>query len=291
MTTSARHAVPTPATSAAAGRAQGRTPVHPVTFPRLVAAEWVKIRSLRSTWWALALAFVLFPLLAAMRSASVATIADDAPPGFFVGPAYVTSGVTLALLVLCGLGVVAVTGEYRTGQIRSTLAAAPTRLPALWAKLTVVVGLAFATAFVGTLAGWAAAAPWFDEIGMGVDLTDAEHVRLMIGVPLYLAAMTALAYAIGAVIRSSAAGITAVLGLVFVVEPAFAYIPWEPLQQLAGYLPTAAGARLVTSDSIGSIVTGSGATALGPWEGYLVLLGWVAAALVTAAVLLRRRDA
>ncbi|MCC2336141.1 ABC transporter permease [Cellulomonas wangsupingiae] len=277
---------PTPA-----ARTRPRTPLQPVTFPRLVASEWVKLRSLRSTWWALALALAFFPLLAAMRSSSIATIADQAPPGSFVGPAYVTSGVTLALLVLCGLAVVAVTGEYRTGQIRSTLVAAPTRLPALWAKLTVVVGVVLATSTVGVLTGWAAAAPWFDEIGMTVDLTDAEHVRLMLGVPLYLAAMAALAFGIGSIIRSAAAGITSVLGLVFVVEPAFAYIPFEPLQQFAAYLPTAAGARLVTSDSLGSIVTGSGVTTLTPWGGYGVLLVWVAVTLTVAAVLLRRRDA
>ncbi|GIG40665.1 ABC transporter permease [Cellulomonas phragmiteti] len=286
MTTAATPTSP----ATAASRPRARTAVQPVTYSRLVAAEWVKIRSLRSTWWALALALAFFPLLAAMRSSSIAAIAADAPPNFFVGPAYVTSGVTLALLVVCGLGVVAVTAEYRTGQIRSTLAAAPTRLPALRAKLTVVTGLAFAVGLVGVLTGWAAAAPWFGTIGMSVDLTDPQHVRLMLGVPLYLAAMTALAFALGAIVRSSAAGIASVLGLVFVVEPAFAYIPFEPLQELAAYLPTAAGARLVTSDSLGSVVTGSGVTTLGPWGGFGVLLAWVAVLLVVASVLLRRRD-
>lgn len=272
-------------------RTRPRTAVQPVTFSRLVAAEWVKLRSLRSTWWALALALAFFPLLAALRTSSIAGIADDAPAGAFVGPVYATAGVSLALLVLCGLAVVVITAEYRTGQIRSTLAAAPTRLPALWAKLVVVVGVAFVTALVGTLAGWAASAPWFAEIGMTVDLTDPEHARLMLGVPLYLAAMAALAYAVGAIIRSAAAGIASVLGLVFVVEPAFAYIPFAPLQQLAAYLPTAAGARLVTSDSLGSVVTGSQVTTLTPWGGYGVLLAWVAVLLVVASVLLRRRDA
>lgn len=278
-------------TTTPVARTRPRTVVQPVTFPRLVAAEWVKFRSLRSTWWALALALAFFPLLGAMRSSSIATIADDAPPGSFVGPVYVTSGVTLALLVLCGLAVVAITAEYRTGQIRSTLTAAPTRLPALWAKLTVVVAATFVTGLVGVLGGWVASAPWFDEIGMGVDLTDPEHVRLMLGVPLYLAAMAALAFGIGAIIRSAAAGIATVLGLVFVVEPAVAYIPFEPLQQLAAYLPTAAGARLVTSDTLGSVVTGSDVTTLGPWTGYGVLLAWAAVSLVVASVLLSRRDA
>lgn len=275
----------------AAAPVRTRTVVQPVTFGRLVAAEWVKFRSLRSSWWALALAVAFFPMFAAMRSSSIAQIADDAPAGAFVGPVYVTSGLMLAQLVLCGLGVVVVTAEYRTGQIRSTLVAAPTRLPVLWAKLLVVVAVALATGLAGALTGWAAGAPWFEAAGMSVDLSQPEHVRLMLGVPLYLAAMAALAYGIGAVLRSSAAGIATVLGLVFVVEPAFSYVPWQPLQNFAAYLPSAAGARLVTADSLGSVMSGSQSTMLGPWAGYAVLLGWVAAVLVVAAVLLRRRDA
>jgi len=288
MTTAASHAAPA---TVPAARPRTRTAVQPVTFSRLVAAEWVKIRSLRSTWWSLALAVGFFPLFAFVQSSSVAAIADDAPPGAFVGPVYVTSGLMLAQLVLCGLAVVAITAEYRTGQIRSTLAAAPTRLPALWAKLTVVVAVAFGTAVVGVLAGWVAAAPWFDEAGMSVDLTNSEHVRLMLGVPLYLAAMAALAYGFGAILRSSAAGIATVLGLVFVVEPMFSYIPFKPLQELAAYLPSAAGSRLITSDTMGSVVSGSQSTLLTPWGGFGVLLAWVAVLLITAAVLLRRRDA
>jgi len=276
-----------PVPSAAAARAD----VRPVTFGRLVAAEWVKLRSLRSTWWTLALAVVFFPLLAAMRSSSIAQVAADAGPGAFVGPVYVTSGLALGQLALCGLAVVVITAEYRSGQIRSTLAAAPTRLPALWAKLTVLVAVALGAGIVGVATGWAAASPWFDAAGMTVDLGQAEHLRIMLGVPLYLAAMAALAYGFGAVLRSSAAGIATVLGLVFVVEPAFSYLPWEPLQKVATYLPTAAGSRLVTSDTMGSVVAGSQSTTLTPWGGYGVLLGWVAVLLVVAAVLLRRRDA
>lgn len=283
MTTTTTRPTTTPARSAVA--------VQPVTFGRLVAAEWIKLRSLRSTWWALALAVAIFPLFSVMRVTSVAAIAEDAPPGAFPGPVYTTSGLMLAQLVLMGIAVVCVTAEYRTGQIRSTLTAAPTRLPMLGAKLTVVVATTLVTGVVGTALGWAAASPWFGATGMSIDLTSAEDLRIMTGVPLYLAAMAALAFGIGATLRSSAAGIASALGLVFVVEPMFSYVPWEPLQQLASYLPSAAGSRLVTSDVMGSVVAGSQGTELSHWGGYGVLLVWVAVALVVAAVLLRRRDA
>ncbi|MBO3089445.1 ABC transporter permease subunit [Cellulomonas dongxiuzhuiae] len=280
-----------PSTSLPAAGTRPRTVVQPVTFGRLVVAEWVKIRSLRSTWWALASTLALFVLLAAIRTADMVSIADHMPERFLVMPVYATSGVVIGQFVLCGLAVVVITGEYRSGQIRATLTAAPTRLPALWAKLAVVVGVVLVTGTVGTLLGWATSAVWFDEVGKSIDITDPEHARLLLGVPLYLAAMTALAFGIGAAIRSTAGGITAMFSLVFIIEPAFSYIPFKPLQELAMYLPTAAGSRLVTSDTVGSFISGSQSTTLGPWAGFGVLLAWVAVTLVVAAVLLRRRDA
>ena len=271
-------------------RTRPRTVVHPVTFGRLVAAEWVKTRSLRSTWWTALLAVAFFAALAALRSSSIAGIAADAPAGAFVGPVYVISGLMIAQLVVAGLAVVAITAEYRSGQIRSTFAAAPARVPALLAKLVVVVGVALTTGTVGVLAGWVSAAPWFGKVGMTVDLTDPEHLRIMLGVPLYLAAMAALAFGVGAILRSAAAGISTVLGLVFVVEPAMSYVPWKVVQDLAALLPSSAGARLVTHDATGSMVSSSQG-ALGPWEGYGVLVAWAVLAVAVAAVLLRRRDA
>ncbi|AEE45225.1 putative ABC transporter transmembrane protein [Cellulomonas fimi] len=280
-----------PSATPSATRIRPRVAVQPVTFGRLVAAEWVKLRSLRSTWWTLILAVAAFAALGWLRASSIASIAQDVPDGALVGPVYATSGLLVAQLALSGLAVVAVTAEYRTGQIRSTLAAAPARVPALVAKLVVVLGAVLVAGLAGAAAGWAGAAPSFARAGMTVDLADPEHLRLMLGVPLYLVAMAALAFGIGATLRSSAAGIATVMGLVFVVEPAFARIPWEPLQQLAALLPSAAGSRLVTSDTMGSVTSGSQSVTLGPWEGFGVLVAWAVTSVVVAAVLLRRRDA
>lgn len=263
--------------------------VHPVTFGRLLSAEWVKARSLRSTWWVLALGVLAFPAMAALRASSVAAIAEDAA-GHLVGPVYVTSGVAFGQLAFCALAVVLVTGEYRTGQIRSTFVAAPGRVAALAAKLTVTAGLVLVAGLVGVAAGWAAAAPWFEPLQMGVDLTDPAHARMMLGVPLYLAGLAALAHGIGALVRSPAAGIATVLGLVLVVENALGLIPWAPLQRFAAYLPTSAGARLITDEGTGSVVTTAGAGVLSPWAGFAVLLAWVLAVSVAASVLVRRRD-
>ncbi|GEA87915.1 ABC transporter permease subunit [Cellulomonas cellasea] len=275
----------------AAAPARRRVTVHPSTFPRLVAAEWVKLRSLRSTWWTLVLGALVVPAFAASRMSSISAVPEAVGSPYLVGAVYVTSGVALAQLVFCTLGVLSVAGEYGTGQIRSTLAAAPTRVPALAAKLLVAVLAVMAASLVAVLAAWAASAPWFEATGMSVDLTRGQDLRIVLGVPLYLGAVTALAFGIGAIVRSSAAGIAAVLGLLLVVENALASIPWTPIQTLAAHLPASAGSRLLQADEVGSVITVSSTTDLTPWQGYGVLLAWVAAVLVVAGVLLRRRDA
>jgi len=268
-----------------------RVTVRPATFGRLVAAEWTKLRSLRSTWWVLGVGLLFLPALAVSRMMSIAQIPEAVGSPGQVGAVYVTSGVALTQLAFCTLGVLVVTSEYGTGQIRSTLVAAPARLTALGAKLAVALGAVVVASLVGLAAAWAGSAAWFEQTGMSIDLARAEDARIMLGVPLYLAAVTALAFGIGAIVRSSAAGVATVLGLLLVVENGLGAIPWDPIRTFVTYLPSSAGSRLLQSDAVGSVITTSSSTALSPWGGYGVLLVWVVGVLAVAGVLLRRRDA
>ncbi|NKY09721.1 ABC transporter permease [Cellulomonas hominis] len=263
----------------------------PVTFGRLVAAERIKLRTLRSTWWSLLVGVAFLPAFAAMRFSSISTVPEAVGSPYLVGAVYVTSGVALAQLVFCTLGVLSIAGEYSTGQIRSTLTAAPRRLPALWAKLLDTVAVVMVASLLGVALAWAAGTPWFERTGMSIDPTRADDLRILWGVPLYLGAATALAFGIGAIVRSSAAGIATVLGLLLVLENGLGAVPWAPLQTFASFLPASAGNRLLQSDAVGSVITTSSTTTLSPWEGYGVMLAWVAVVLVAASVLLRRRDA
>lgn len=265
--------------------------VRPATFGRLVAAEWTKFRSLRSSWWVLGIGVLFLPALAVSRMASIAQVPEAVGSPGMVGAVYVTSGVVLTQLAFCTLGVLTITAEYGTGQIRSTLAAAPARVPALGAKLLVTAGAVALVSLVGVALAWTGSTAWFAQTGMSVDLARAQDARIILGVPLYLAAVTALAFGIGAIARSSAAGIAIVLGLLLVVENGLAAIPWEPVQAFVAYLPSSAGSRLLQSDEVRSVITNSSSTVLSPWGGYGVLLLWVVAVLAIAGGLLRRRDA
>ena len=117
-----------------------------------IRTEWIKLRSVRSTVWSYALLVVFSLGLAAIMSASLdlqgadVSMVPAANQATFVAQAS-TFGVFFGQLIVAVLGVLTISGEYSTGMIRSTLAAVPNRLPALWAKsavlftTTVLVGL------------------------------------------------------------------------------------------------------------------------------------------------------
>ena len=112
-----------------------------VTLPRVMRSEWTKLRSLPSTLW----------LLVATRRArrrrqpagrpapAVALPRGHAAIAAFDPAGLSLTGVGLAELTAGALGVLLVTGEYATGQIRLTFAAVPRRLPVLWGKAVAIV--------------------------------------------------------------------------------------------------------------------------------------------------------
>ena len=113
----------------------------------------------------------------------------------------------------------------------------------------------------------------------------------LVGTPLYLTAIALFAFAIGAILRHSAGALATVLGLLLVIENLF-LIPWKPLQLLSPFLPGTAGSRIMTPQvQIDAMSQGAVGGVLGPWQGFAVLLTWVAVLLAVAGVLLRRRNA
>lgn len=264
------------------------------TFPRLVAAEWIKLWSLRSTVWTLASTVVAMVGITFLVAWSTSQMTDPTQEAAELGSAasVVTLSYFFGQLALAVLGVLAISGEYSTGMIRSTFAAAPRRLPALWAKalVTTVVGAAVGAVSVGL--STLVAMPFFDRLGVALDLTDGQTLRVLGGAVLYLATLTLLALAIGALLRHSAAAIATVLGLLLVIETVFMSIPHTFFSTISPFLPGTAGSRIMLDDEgLEMAAMMSDATQLTPWQGYGVMVAWVVVLLGAAAVLMRRRDA
>ena len=288
----------TAATTAPAA-ALAASPDTGVTAAGLLRSEWIKFWTLRSTIWTLGLTVVLMVGLAvlfAFGAASSLGETDPEDPGVTLvienAAGLIGMGTFLAQIAVAVLGVLTITGEYSTGMIRSTLTAAPRRIPALWAKVAVVAASVTAVAIVSAALGALLTLGFHDRLGITLDLTDGETQRLIAGIPLYLAGLALLGLAFGALLRSSAGAIATVLGLTLLLEAMIAAIPFRIFEVISPFLPTTAGQRILTGDAtlaeLDAVATGA---TLGPWQGYAVLLAWVAVLLGIAAVLLRRRDA
>jgi ABC-2 type transport system permease protein len=258
-----------------------------VTQLRVAASEWTKLHSLRSTRWSLLAAVVLgigLPaLFAAVTSSHWGSMspqdrADRHPLDIAL------AGVNVAQLAIAVLGVLTITGEYSTGSIRATLTAVPKRLPMLWAKSAIfaLVTLALMVPTV-LIAFFVSQAILSKHDLLQISLTDNGVLRSVLGGAVYLTLLGIFALAVGAIVRNTAGGIATFAALFFVIPPLMNVLPASWNHAISPYLPDAAGR------SIFSLHTGS--DALHPWPGFLLFVGYTAAAIALAAVLLLRRDA
>lgn len=268
------------------------TPVH------VLRSEWVKFWTVRSTYWTLALTAVVFIGLVTLVSfglrASNASAAEIGSDRMALLP--LTAGAQLALIPLAVLGVLTVTSEYSTGMIRASLTAVPTRLPVLWAKAVVVGVVTLVLTAVTVLTSALLASLILHSKGGSLDASDPQVQRIVLGTALYLTTTTLFAFALGALLRHSAAALGVVLTLLLVIESALtvlAQVVWKWLQHITPFLPSSAGSRLTMTEE--QIASANDANLyhvhLSAWQGYGVLVVWVVVILVFAAIRLRSRDA
>jgi hypothetical protein len=104
-------------------------------FSDLLASEWIKIRSLRSTPWTLALVTVF--VIACSATATV----SDPQHAFLLGDAFSTAGGMTLMLAAGSIGAITTVSEYSSGLIRTTTVAVPARASLVLAKAVVVTAL------------------------------------------------------------------------------------------------------------------------------------------------------
>jgi ABC-2 type transport system permease protein len=255
-----------------------------VTQRRVLAAEWIKLRSLRSTAGMLA-ASVAAIVGIGLLLAWIALLHLNAGHGLgSVAPASVSLfGVYVAQLTVGALGVMLFTGEYSTGLIRATLAAVPGRLPVLWAKLGVFAAVAVVTLEAALLLSFLAGQAILSAHHSGVSLSDPGALRVVLGAGLYLTVVGLLGIALGCLLRSTAGGIATLLGIMLVLPVLGGVLPSGWSRHVAPYLPSTAGQAVMQLHPAAGI--------LPPWNGFTVFAGYTAVAVAAAALLLKRRDA
>ena len=253
-----------------------------MTYRNALNFEWIKFRTLRSSWLTLLGAAVVMVLIGLILG-YVASTSDWATLESEDTMASATvRGYLIAQLVVGVLGVLFVTSEYGTGLIRSTFAAVPRRWRVLTAKSVVLGVVLLVSMTLASFAAFFAGQIFLSADGHGASLTDPGALRSVAGVGLYLTLIGLLGGAIGWIVRSTAGAITAFVGLLLILPLLLGFLPAGLGSEIAKFLPEAAAEGFLTS--------GPEADGLGPWTGIGVVALWAGLSCGVAAVLVRRRD-
>lgn len=233
-------------------------------------AEWIKLRSLRLTWGAAATALVLMVLMSLVVAASVAASAANGYDIAMTATRVAADATLLAQLPLIMVAALAITGEYGSGGIRTTLRATPLRGRLLLAKALVIAGWSLVCGLVLTAVGTATSLLVMGETGA---FTTSDLVSTLIGVSGYLALVAALTLGVGAAVRNTVITLLTMLLLLVAVPTLleFSTAPW--ILTAREYLPSTAGEALRTGAS-DTYPTAIGGIVLTIWTTTALLLGY-----------------
>jgi ABC-2 type transport system permease protein len=250
-------------------------------FRQVARMEYIKLRTLRSTWLTLVITGAGAIGMAVVIGFNTRNRAGDLTNN-------VLAGVVPGLLLVGVLGVLAMTGEYSSGLIRATLAAIPRRPLVLAAKVAVLGGITLVlgevASFVAFFAGGAAirhgiAAPMLSQPG-------ALRAVVLSGISYSLIGLLGLG--LGAIIRHTAAAVAVLVGGVWILAQAVG----AAAHGAAAYMPILIiGNSLTTTKPEPCAGSAQCLHFLSPWAGLGMLCLYAVVALIAGGWLLARRDA
>ncbi|MFJ3307517.1 ABC transporter permease [Streptomyces sp. NPDC086549] len=257
----------------------------PARFRELLASEWIKMRSLRSAPWTIALT-VLF----VMGSAAVATLADHAagsgPVGFLPFDAYPQAGSWTLMLVAGSAGALTVVSEYSSGSIRTTTVAVPARGSVVLAKAAVVAALWTAVGAVVSTGSFLVSQAILNGRHAGVPITHPGVFRALVASALSAPVCALVGLGLGVLLRHAAATMVTSVFVLLMLPTMFSESDrWSA--DIKHAMVAAAWRRLVQNWGPDPGSLGYTATVSGSWIVYAL---WPLITVALAVLVVRRRD-
>lgn len=289
----------------------------------VIASEFTKLRSVRSTYWTIAALVIVSVGIAAIAGFGIASNIHTHPAnkaGMDATQASLIAFFELGQLIIAVIGAMSITSEYSTGMIRTSMSAMPRRGTVYLGKLivlttvTLVVSLvtSFVAFFVGqaVMSGSGVSASLFHSTTIpanalvrapaggpvrgvppvvtfqGTDVITAGHVlTAVIGTALFVTVVALIAFGLGAIIRHTAGAITSTIGLMFVLSIIIQILPSNWRDDIMRFLPDAAGR--VISVTVG----GTNPHLWSAWPQFLVTVIWAVVLVGAGGYLFKKRDA
>ena len=267
-----------------------KSPVTPASVPvpavplavrarDVLGSEWIKLRSVRSTYWTLLVAVVTPIGLSALVAVTVANahghgpLVDPLLPGLL--------SLEYAVLAVGVLGVLTFSAEFSTGLIRTTFTSVPRRRAVLAAKAAVLGAVTLAAGEVVAFVSFGLVQAVLSGKHLGVSLSRPGVLGAVLASGLILFVVATMGLGLGAIVRHTAGGIAALVGLI-VLPVILALLP-PPWGARFGRFTLVVAARQVTA-------LHPATNLFAPAWSLLILLAWPALTLLAAALLITRRD-
>lgn len=251
-------------------------------FRTATRMEWHKLRTVRSTWWIVAIFAISLIGLAMLVLGHEGYARMSAADRAAFDPVHDTFiGLVLGQLLLGALGVLAITTEFSSGMIRATFAAVPRRPLVLAAKATVLGAVTLVAGELAAFAAFAAGQAALQAPAPPAPLGQPGVLRAVLLAGAYPALIALIGLGLGAVVRHTAGGICALAGVLFVLPLLFISPALRDSAQ--NFLPHPMANAMTAVKPL--------AHALSPWLLLALLCGYAAAALTAGAWSLTRRDA
>jgi len=208
-------------------------------------SEFTKLRSVRSTYWTLLAMVVVSVGIGAAISGGVSANWSQMSPGdkatFDATQVSLFAFFQLGQLVLAVLGALAITSEYSTGMIRTSLTAQPRRGAVYAAKAIVFAAVALVVSLVTSFIAFFLGQALLASTGASATLSDPNVLRAIIGSALFVTLVGLIAFAIGAIVRHTAGAITIVIAGMFVIPIIVNLLPQSWRDDMVRFMPDSAG--------------------------------------------------
>lgn len=267
-------------------------------FTHLLAAEWIKLWSLRSTVGVLAVgaAVSLGITINSARSnvdlisRSIAQRGTD-EQRLFIDPmhaAFVSEAFQIMIVVACSVGALMLSGEYGSGLIRATFAAVPARRAVVAAKLAVVTAVMTAYGTLVAATSFGVTQALYDQHRIGLSIGDPGALRAVAASAL-LAPLGALAgMAFGALIRHAAGTIVAAIVTLLLLPALFQGETYRWVKEIGNALPLTAWDALAANPAKPPPAPPKYPETI--TEAWIVFGVWAAVSAAAAVALVHRRD-
>jgi ABC-2 type transport system permease protein len=254
-------------------------------FGATVRSELTKIRSVRSTYWALA-ATVLVTVLIGAAVCAFTLAVSSGPRSSYYDPTYLSLiGVIVGQLIMAALGALTFTSEYSTGMIRTSLAVQPRRGTLFAAKATAFALVSLAAGLIAAFTSFLLGQAILARRDLGATLGQPHVLRAVAGAALFLCVSGLLAFGLGALLRYTAGAVAGAIAVLFLSVVISSFLPGSWQASVSRWIPFNAGSQLW------STVSDPGAHMFSPWAGFAVFAGYAAAAVAAGLAAFLRRDA